>query len=120
MSGVEAAASLFGSDEPGSDPFASLGADTSFSTPADNLFLGESDTSYAAANGDSFDIPSQNDTFPAAESTYPSYSSSTTTAVSAQHDPYAQPQNAYTAQSYQGGYDYALGSNYAGKIPPPW
>ncbi|KAG5642961.1 hypothetical protein DXG03_001843 [Asterophora parasitica] len=40
MNGVEAAASLFGSDEPGSDPFASLGAETAPQSSADDLFNG--------------------------------------------------------------------------------
>ncbi|KAG6818100.1 hypothetical protein H0H87_000004 [Tephrocybe sp. NHM501043] len=38
MNGVEAAASLFGSDEPGSDPFASLGGETAPEYSSDNLF----------------------------------------------------------------------------------
>ncbi|KAF5380963.1 hypothetical protein D9615_003970 [Tricholomella constricta] len=41
MNGVEAAASLFGSDEPASDPFASLGADTAPQSSADDLFSGD-------------------------------------------------------------------------------
>ncbi|KAG6814357.1 hypothetical protein H0H92_010943 [Tricholoma furcatifolium] len=38
MNGVEAAASLFGPDEPASDPFASLGGETDPESSTDNLF----------------------------------------------------------------------------------
>lgn len=41
MNGVEAAASLFGPEEPSSDPFAALGAEPAPQTPNNDLFAGE-------------------------------------------------------------------------------
>jgi hypothetical protein len=41
MNGVEAAASLFGSEEPSSDPFAALGTDTAPQSSSGDLFYGD-------------------------------------------------------------------------------
>lgn len=56
MSGVEAAASLFGSDEPGSDPFATLGADPAAHSSTDDLFSGD-----GVSSDSGFLTTSQND-----------------------------------------------------------
>ncbi|KAG6866929.1 hypothetical protein C0991_003845 [Blastosporella zonata] len=55
MNSVEAAASLFGSDEPGSDPFASLGGETAPESSADSLFNDGASSNFDIYNNGSQD-----------------------------------------------------------------
>ncbi|KAF8077931.1 Sec23-binding domain of Sec16-domain-containing protein [Lyophyllum atratum] len=65
MNGVEAAASLFGSDEPASDPFATLGEDTAPRSSAEDLF----NEGGVSSNSNSLFDPQGGDLFAAGDST---------------------------------------------------
>jgi len=68
MSGVEAAASLFGSDEPGADLFATLGTEsTPIAAPAADDFFANDTSSSTAAEKDLFshsDYAAESSVFP--------------------------------------------------------
>ncbi|CAA7271684.1 unnamed protein product [Cyclocybe aegerita] len=113
---MEAAASLFGSDEPGSDPFATLGSEAGSATsPADDLFLGGSDSSLVIADTDAHNSTSQ--AVLAAHDTpflgYPTNLGVQATAVPGTV-PYDYHQNTSPEQNQWGGggHDRSLASSY--------
>uniref|UniRef100_A0A8H7Y1B2 Protein transport protein sec16 n=1 Tax=Psilocybe cubensis TaxID=181762 RepID=A0A8H7Y1B2_PSICU len=75
MNGVEAAASLFGSEESGSDLFSTLGGEsTSPHPPPDGLFTSNASN---AEEAETFDFASRPDSYPVQHSTFTEYPSNT-------------------------------------------
>ncbi|KAJ3507874.1 hypothetical protein NLJ89_g6061 [Agrocybe chaxingu] len=113
---MEAAATLFGSDEPGSDPFATLGTEAgSSSSPANDLFLRGSNSSFILADTDAHNLTSQ--AAPAAHDTpFPGYPTNVGVQTTAVPDtiPYDYHQNTSSEQNQWdgGGHDRSLASSY--------
>jgi len=108
MSGVEAAASLFDSEDAAMDPFAMLGTNSSEHT-ADNLFSGVQE--YPPMTSAVFDAPSQE-----SSSNGQTYSNHQDTTESEElrrgHDPYGYSQNIHPGRDSAGSLGHGAGADY--------
>ncbi|KAF8964701.1 Sec23-binding domain of Sec16-domain-containing protein [Flammula alnicola] len=115
MNGVEAAASLFGSEDSGSDLFATLGAETtSPQLPANDPFL--NNTSSLAPQTEAYDFSSEAESNPGNGATfleYPQHTAETRDHTTTENVPYNQTQNGFSELGQWNGYEQnSLGSAY--------
>jgi len=115
MSSVEAAASLFGSEESTLDLFASLGTDDNSKVPADDLFSGDVQAASGEANINILDASNQE--FVVANTPYSEYNYSAEPQVLGDgYSLYGHTQSTFTGQGNLNHFN-ALLPSYAVSLP---